>query len=241
MIARPIRVRSQKWPAEFAEVGHAFTNETQEFISSIESLLRKVYCVPAIRGFDQPEYKLGSELKMDLAAGANAEVASTFAYAGRDVAELVSIWAESITGSDIAAPVVPDKRVTIRSYAATGGIPITGDGFGTNQLVQLLLTLAIIPTQSVLAIEEPEIHLHPKAQRNLCDILLQISKAQDKQLILSTHSQNVLFGFVEAVRNKTLTRDELSIYYFEEKGKEPYRVEQDEYGDIYNWGTNFFG
>ena len=106
--------------------------------------------------------------------------------------------------------------------------------------MQLLLTLAIIPIQSVLAIEEPKIHLHPKAQKNLCDILIDTGKTYDKQLILSTHSEHVLFKFVEAVRNKTLKRDELAIYYFEEKGKAPYRVEQDECGDIYDWGRNFF-
>ena len=238
-IAQPIRVTGSSWPSEFDNVGRAFNMETQEFLSTIASLLGKTYYVPAIRGLDQPEYVLGTESRTDFAPGQNAEVASTFAYAGRDVAELVSIWAESITGSDIDASVVPGRRVTIRSYAAAGGIPVIGDGFGTNQLVQLLLTLAIVPSGSVLAIEEPEIHLHPKAQKNLCDILVKIGKAHDKQIILSTHSEHVLFRFVEAVRNKTLTRDELAIYYFEEKGKEPYRVEQDKYGDIYDWGRNF--
>jgi energy-coupling factor transporter ATP-binding protein EcfA2 len=239
MIARPIIVTSHSFPEEFADIGQAFENHTQEFLSTITILLGKTYYVPAIRGLDKPEYELRAESKTDFAAGANAEVASAFAYAGRDVAELVSIWTQSITGSDIDASVVPGRKVTIRSYAAAGGIPVIGDGFGTNQLVQLLLTLAIIPSGSVLAIEEPEIHLHPKAQKNLCDILVEIGKAHDKQIILSTHSEHVLFRFVEAVRNKKLTRDELAIYYFEEKGKEPYLVEQDKYGDIYDWGTNF--
>ena len=240
MVARPINVAGSSFPKELADVGQAFEHQTREFLLTIPTLLSKTYCVPAIRGLDRPEYALGTESNMDFAAGANAEVASTFAYAGRDVAERVSTWTKSITGSDIEASVVPGRRVTIRSYAAAGGIPVIGDGFGTNQLVQLLLTLAIIPNESVLAIEEPEIHLHPKAQKNLCDILVETGKAHNKQIILSTHSEHVLFRFVEAVRNKTLTRDELAIYYFEEKEKEPYRVEQDKYGDIYDWDKNFF-
>ncbi len=239
-IARPINVVGHSWPGEFDNLGETFNKQTQEFLLAIAGLLGKTYYVPAIRGLDKPEYVLGTDSKTDFAAGENAEVATTFAYAGKNVAKLVSTWTKSITGSDIEAPVVPGRRVTIRSDAAAGGIPVIGDGFGTNQLVQLLLTLAIIPNQSVLAIEEPEIHLHPKAQKNLCAILIDTGKAYDKQLILSTHSEHVLFKFVEAVRNKTLKRDELAIYYFEEKGKEPCRVVQDEYGDIYDWGRNFF-
>ena len=173
-------------------------------------------------------------------AGQNMQLASTFAYAGRDIEEIVSIWSEEITGSEIGPLVIPGKFVAVKSYVVPGGIPVIGDGSGTNQLVQLLLTLAITPKRSLLAIEEPEIHLHPKAQTKLCDRLVEISKTHEKQLVVTTHSQYILYALVQAVKRATLTRDELAIYYFEEKGAEPYRVEQDEYGDIYDWGKNFF-
>ena len=239
-VANPIVVIGHSWPKDLNSIGQKFDRQTRAYLSAISELLGKTYCVPAIRGLDQPEYALGAESKIDFAAGNNAEVATAFVYAGRDIERTISRWTKSITGSDIDGSVIPNRRVTIRSYAAAGGIPVIGDGFGTNQLVQFLLTLAIIPNQSVLSIEEPEIHLHPKAQKNLCDILLEVAKEQDKQIILSTHSQYILFGFVEAVRNKKLKKDELAIYYFEDKGKEPSRVVQDEYGDIYDWGVNFF-
>jgi predicted ATPase len=177
---------------------------------------------------------------MDFAPGANAQVASTLAYGGRPVEDMVSDWSEAITGSRLSAPLIPELKVTVRSNAAPGGIPVICDGFGTNQLVQLLLTLAITPKQSLVAIEEPEIHLHPKAQTKLCNVLLGVAKAQEKQLVITTHSQDVLYAFVSAVKDGKLSRDELALYYFEEKGKEPRRIEQDEYGDIYDWGKHFF-
>lgn len=58
--------------------------------------------------------------------------------------------------------------------------------------------------------------------------------------MLTTHSEHVLFAFVSAVRDGALTRDDLAMYYFEEKGQEPRQIEQDECGDIYDWGRNFF-
>jgi len=218
----------------------AFQKQVTLYFSAMEVLLSNTYYVPAIRGLEQPTYPLASQPSTDFAPGQNAELASTFAYASADIKQMVSRWSESITGSALAAPVVPGRNVAITSYAVPEGIPVIGDGFGTNQLVRLLLTLAITPRQSVLAIEEPEIHLHPKAQDMLCDILVETAKAHDKQIVLTTHSEHVLYRFVSAVRTGTLARHELVIYYFEEKGGEPQRVEQDEYGDIYDWGKNFF-
>lgn len=239
-IANPLSVVGSSQPGGLDEEVTAFAENIDEYLSAIERLLNNTYHVPAIRGLEQPDYLLVDEPNIDITPGQNARLASTFAYAGRDVEEIVSIWSESITGSELSPVLVPGKKVGIKSYAAPGGIPVISDGFGTNQLVHLLLTLAITPKHSIVTIEEPEIHLHPKAQEKLCDILVEVAKAQDKQLVITTHSEHVLYAFVSAVKNGTLTRDELAIYYFEEKDKEPYRVEQDEYGDIYDWGKNFF-
>lgn len=239
-IARPLSIKSSSQSGGLDDELNTFVEETNELLSAIDILLSNTYYVHAIRGLDQPTYALATEPSTDFAAGQNLQLASTFAYAGRDVEEIVSIWSETITGSELGPKVLPGRLVAIKSYVVPGGIPVCGDGSGTNQLVQLLLTLAVTPKQSLLCIEEPEIHLHPKAQTKLCNILLEIAKAQDKQLVITTHSQYVLFTFVQAVKRGTLTQDELAIYYFEEKGEEPQRVEQDEYGDIYDWGKNFF-
>lgn len=218
----------------------AVNDEVSRFSSTLEMILRKTYYVPAIRGLELPDYPLLDTLEMDMLPGKNAQLASTFAYAGRDLEEQVSIWCETITGSGIGAEVIPGKRVTIDSEAAKGGIPVICDGFGTNQLVQLLLTLAITPSESVIAVEEPEIHLHPKAQEKLCGVLLQVAKTDEKQLVVTTHSERVLWSFVRAVKDGALPHDELALYYLAEKGQQPQQIEQDEYGDIYGWGKNFF-
>jgi len=214
--------------------------EAEALFSTVDRVLSEVYYVPAIRGFDSPEYPLGDDFILDLQAGENAQQATNFVYAGKDIEEIVSIWCKNITGSGVGAEVIPGKKVVVDSDGARGGIPVICDGFGTNQLVNVLLTLAITPKRSIVAIEEPEIHLHPKAQENLCRILLEVAKNENKQLIITTHSERILWSFVSAVRNRELTRDELALYYFASKGEEPQRIEQDEYGDIYEWGRGFF-
>lgn len=239
-VAIPVGIRKVSHSEGLENKAAALREKLNELFSAVNRVLNNTYYVHAIRGFERPEYELDTNPAMDFQPGGNARLASTFAYAGRGIEEIVSTWSESITGSDLASVLIPGRKVGIESYAVPEGIPLIGDGFGTNQLFQLLLTLALTPEKSLLAIEEPEIHLHPKAQKKLCDILLQTAKEEDKQIIVTTHSEHILFSFVSAVRNGTLTRDELTIYCFEEKGQEPRKVEQDEYGDIYEWDKNFF-
>lgn len=239
-IAKPISISGVTSHGAVPDEAHLYLDEVRDLFSTIDRQLNNTYLVPAIRGLDRPHYPLSAAPQKDFSPGANAEVASTFAYAGADIAEIVSSWLEAITGSEVDIELIAERNVSMRSNVVRGGIPIIGDGFGTNQLVQLLLTLAIAPRDSLIAIEEPEIHLHPKAQKKLGDIIVMIAKDLEKQIVLTTHSEHVLFSLVSAVRNKVLTQDELAIYYFEERGAEPRHIEQDEYGDIYDWGRNFF-
>jgi energy-coupling factor transporter ATP-binding protein EcfA2 len=238
-IATPFYVQNLVLERGATSVARTYQKEALSLFATLDTVLKNTYYVPAIRGLELPDYPLSSNYSLDIEPNAYAQVASTFAYAGKDIEKTVSRWCEDITGSAIGAEMVPDRRVRIYSEVVPGGIPIVCDGFGTNQLVHLLLKLASTPNQSVIAIEEPEIHLHPKAQKKLCNIILQVAKTSRKQIVITTHSQYVLFSFVSAVRENRMSINELSMYYFAEKGQ-PQRIEQDQHGDIYDWGRNFF-
>lgn len=213
-------------------------SNTRALIESVLTAVKNTYYVPPMRGFERPEYLLENESRIDVGSGQNSALASTYAYAGKNIEKMVSSWSESITGSPVLPRVVPGRLVRIES--GQEGIPVIGDGFGTNQLIQLLLTLAITPKGSLIAIDEPEIHLHPQAQVRLCKVLLEVVLNQDKQLIITTHSAQVLYKFLNALKDGQLTHDQLKIYYFEQKNQPPTLVTPDEGGDIYDWGRYFF-
>jgi predicted ATPase len=215
-------------------------SEAEDIVNKLEKDLRNVYYVPAIRGIEKHFYNLADQYVIDLPAGRNVQLATTFAYASSGIKDMIEIWSNEITGSAISANLIPNKRVVIESSEADG-IPVVVDGSGVNQLTQLLLMFGIVPSGSTLGIEEPEIHLHPKAQKKLCSLLAQLIKnVWKRQLIITTHSEHILYGFLSEMRNGNINREDLKIYYFEEKGSEPIYNEIDEGGDIYNWGKNFF-
>ena len=103
---------------------------------------------------------------------------------------------------------------TISSFAANSG-------FGLNQILFLFVQLLGSPEGSVVMIEEPEVSLHPVAQRELMDIFIDIANKQNKQIVLTTHSEHLAMASFEAVRTKKLAESELGVYSLEqdEKGK----------------------
>ncbi|MDO8639347.1 MAG: AAA family ATPase [bacterium] len=80
--------------------------------------------------------------------------------------------------------------------------------------VEVILTLLILKNIAgaskgsiVYLIDEPELHLHPKAQDKLLDLLLEESK--DKQIVISTHSPYLFKGAISQNAKLLLfTRDE---------------------------------
>jgi len=216
-----------------------------ESLRTLHQTLESVFFVPAIRGFAAPSYPLQDMPVTDFVTSAGAvehaqRLASTLAYR-RELEDILSKWCMRITGITVRIALREHRVVTIEtSLGAAPKFNIVHEGFGSNQLIFGLAQLATSPTHSIICWEEPEIHLHPRAQSELVNVLVEVAKREDKQIVITTHSEHILYPFVSAVRNGSLTRDELAIYYFEERGEQPRRVEQDECGDIYEWGRNFF-
>jgi predicted ATPase len=92
------------------------------------------------------------------------------------------------------------------------GINLVNEAFGLNQLVPLLVALSITPPDSVIGIEEPEIHLHPKAQAALCDIFVDIVMHERKQIIITTHSEHILMSLLTSVAKGKMQPTDLAVY-----------------------------
>ena len=65
-------------------------------------------------------------------------------------------------------------------------------GAGEDATLDLFKLLQMIPNYSLLIIDEVEASLHPAAQRRLVQYLLKVARTKKLQIILSTHSSNVL-------------------------------------------------
>jgi predicted ATPase len=138
---------------------------------------------------------------------------STVVYESPVLERKINKWINRITGVTIRARTVPDKLASIeasRKYE----VNLVNEGFGTNQLVHLFAQIAKSPTHSIIGIEEPEVHLHPKAQSELAKVLIEIAKEKNRRLIMTTHSEHILYRILIELAKGTLKSEDLAIYHF---------------------------
>jgi predicted ATPase len=111
------------------------------------------------------------------------------------------------------------ERISLLFSKGKFASSIANEGGGINQLVLLFAILAGSPKKSVICLEEPEIHLHPAKQSQLMKTIMRIAKDEEKQIILTTHSEYILYPLLAAVSSGSLKPKDLSIYYFQYDNK----------------------
>jgi len=120
-------------------------------------------------------------------------------------------------------------------------INITDIGFGASQLLPIIVEGIYARPGSILLIEQPEIHLHPKLQAILADFLIEVAK-EGKQIIIETHSEHILLRLRRRIAEEKITNKDVAIYYFElaEHGTEITNISVDEYGTLESLPKGFF-
>ncbi|KPV64126.1 MAG: hypothetical protein AOA66_0441 [Candidatus Bathyarchaeota archaeon BA2] len=177
--------------------------------SPIEEL-RKTDFVHIKRGFSHPHYGTVSLTSALFTEGEVATLLASDPY----LEGKVSHYLEQILGRDLRVRVTPATALFwLRTTDKMTGLSteLVNDGFGVNQLVYLLAKCLRKDT-SLICIEEPEIHLHPKALRNLVYELVKLVKEECKTLIISSHSDHFVVYLLSAVAKKQISPDEVACY-----------------------------
>ena len=198
-------------------------DEIPRHLDELQILFDQLRFVPAARGLVRPYYALGDDHheQISLVGGLGAQeeqLATNLAYT-RFVEEYLSEALMKVTGIGIRAETVPPRLVEVSSLAPSGAVNIVAEGFGSNALIQLLHQLLIADEGATVLIEEPEIHLHPKAQADLAEVMADTAKDEDKQIIMTTHSEHIAGRLLTLVAENRLTTEELAIYSFEKDAK----------------------
>ena len=186
-------------------------------------LLNEFYYVPFNRTATSYGVTLTSDYRNMVSINPTRMMSSMISKLSKDLQLLdkVSECIKEISGKSIRTRNLDldgnDQGVTINFDNHGTSNAIANEGTGLNQLILLLVTLIISPKNAIIAIDEPEIHLHPGAQSKLAKIILNIAKKENKQIIFTTHSEHMIYPFLASVssnQDKSLTENELAVYYF---------------------------
>lgn len=136
----------------------------------------------------------------------------------------------------------------VRQYKDGPQVGLTDVGFGVSQILPVLTQCYYVPEGSILIFENPEAHLHPKAQSELADVFIDVVKNRNIQIILESHSEHLLLRLMRriaeyGIEKEGISRD-LTAFHFCEINDGISKAEQlkvDEYGNISNWPKDFFG
>ena len=129
-----------------------------------------------------------------------------------------------------------------------GSQNLTDVGFGISQVLPVLVALLSAPRGSLVVLEHPEIHLHPRVQSDLADLLIDIANTGEIQILLESHSEHLLARIQRRIAESSdspngLGTDDIRLYFCKQKqGKSqltPLTVQPS--GVITNWPTDFFG
>ena len=82
-------------------------------------------------------------------------------------------------------------------------------GVGVSQVVPVLVA-AFEPNAKIVAIEQPELHVHPAVQVGLGDVLIEAVKDRNCLMLIETHSEHLLLRLLRRVRESTAQRKKAS-------------------------------
>ncbi|MBP6122571.1 DUF3696 domain-containing protein [Providencia sp.] len=123
-------------------------------------------------------------------------------------------------------------------------------GFGIGQVLPII-TDAIVSKNSIICVEQPEIHLHPRLQAHLADLFIGsvLSNKLDRnskiknQWIIETHSEALMLRIQRRIREKKINKELVKVYYVnaDKNGSKVIDLPLDDDGDfLTHWPHGFF-
>jgi hypothetical protein len=167
--------------------------------------------------------------------------------------QLKRLIAEDVAGSGMSTPIdEAETNFTYTLYDLNNHMSVTPSdiGVGISQLMPLVVA-ALSRNKGVIACEQPELHVHPRIQVAIGDLLTQSGSVAN--FLIETHSEHLILRLRKRIRQTTdnelpkgfkpVKHDEISIVYFEPSpdGVIARRINLDEDGEFTSkWPQGFF-
>lgn len=128
-----------------------------------------------------------------------------------------------------------------RSGSANDTVSIADVGLGVSQTLPVLVALLVAKPGQLVYLEQPEIHLHPRAQAALAEILVDAAN-RGVRVVLETHSELLLLAVQSLVAEGKILPDLVKLHWFKRRDDgvtEVSSADLDETGAFGEWPEDF--
>jgi hypothetical protein len=141
-------------------------------------------------------------------------------------------------------------RVTLREQDTGLDVMPQDIGVGISQLFPVVV-LTVTQSSGLIAIEQPELHVHPAIQVELADLFARYAIEHNKLMLLETHSEHLMLRLLRRIREvddekieaQHLNKESVSVIYVQptSDGTKFKRLYIDDAGDFVDeWPQGFF-
>lgn len=100
-----------------------------------------------------------------------------------------------------------------RTKASTADLVSVADvGFGVSQVMPVIVALIAATSKQAVYIEQPEIHLHPRAQAVLAELIVEATE-RDVQVIVETHSSILLVSLQALIAEAKISHEDVKLHW----------------------------
>jgi len=92
-------------------------------------------------------------------------------------------------------------------------------GYGVSQSLPVMVEILARGSGAWFAIQQPEIHLHPRAQAALGDVFFEMAALERKHFLIETHSDFTIDRFRMNYKNGRADKPDSQILFFERREK----------------------
>jgi hypothetical protein len=211
---------------------------------TFESLFAKVHYLGPLRSYPWRVYEWGGEKPVDAGWDGYEAIPALLAWK-KEVQIATWLQKMGLIHSFALEPVDEARTIyqcRVRTTESATEVLLPDAGFGVSQILPVLANCAMLPKDSTLLLEQPEIHLHPFAQAALADVLIDATKKRNIQIIVESHSEHILRRIQRRIAREVLSAEDTALYFcsFENGASVIEELKMDSYGNIKNWPKHFF-
>ena len=183
---------------------------TKDAMSDIDIIMKKMIIVPGLRSMPKRYFVKGMQTNY---VGAQAENLAEL-LANPKIKNEANNWLKKLE-----IPYDIDIRssgnyyeIVFKPNKSNIDVAQTHVGLGY-PLIMPLIVQSLISRNNIIVVEEPEVHLHPKIEADIAELIVYSSINFNNQFLIETHSEEFLLRILKNVRNNKIKPENISINY----------------------------